>query len=130
MPGCCWGAGSCDSDVSCGKMLRCAGQHRQAGMRAMLMGCSGKVQSLQTPGSMPTPAAEEEGAWEPLRACKQLVELRLPNGALSAVPDVITALSNLETLSFRGESLGGAWLDWPRQGLHLCSAPLHGVPIK
>lgn len=51
-------------------------------------------------------AAEEEGAWEPLRACKQLVELRLPNGALSAVPDVLMALTSLETLSFRGEAWG------------------------
>ncbi|PRW39242.1 disease resistance TAO1-like isoform X1 [Chlorella sorokiniana] len=46
--------------------------------------------------------AEEEGAWEPLRACKQLVELRLPNGALSAVPDVLTALTGITALSFRG----------------------------
>ncbi|EFN52797.1 expressed protein [Chlorella variabilis] len=46
--------------------------------------------------------ADEESAFTPLRAASGLRELRLTEGALSAVPDALTALTSLTLLSFRG----------------------------
>ncbi|KAL4440172.1 hypothetical protein ABPG75_003173 [Micractinium tetrahymenae] len=46
--------------------------------------------------------ADEESALAPLRPARGLQELRLPDGALSAVPDVVAEFRQLTLLSFRG----------------------------
>lgn len=62
-----------------------------------------------------TAVADEESAYAPLRACAGLRELELPEGTLTAVPDVVSALTNLEILSFSGK-LG--LVDWAAALLH------------
>lgn len=56
---------------------------------------------------LPSPA-DEESAFTPLRAASGLRELRLTEGALSAVPDALTALTSLTLLSFRGATAAAA----------------------
>lgn len=68
---------------------------------------------LSPPPRLPPP--DEEAAFAPLRACRQLEQLELPDGSLSAVPDALTALTRLTSLSFRGGR-------WGRQAAEACWA--------
>lgn len=58
------------------------------------------------PNLRPPGLADEESALAPLRVARGLRELRLPDGALSGVPDVVARFPQLTLLSFRGAPRG------------------------
>ena len=70
--------------------------------------CAARTQTTRQPSPGSPAPADEEGALAPLRAARSLLELRLPDGALSGVPDVVADLPQLTLLSFRGVRLGVA----------------------